>query len=114
LTTTNWSTQLQFFLKDSSVLLLKGKADIDAAAARAKTENTKGWVVSVVGFADSSGNTPYNKKKLNERRANAVIGYLVSKHNLPLQATGPTVRLSLRQAHRDERHCCGPHPKSPS
>ena len=40
-------------------------------------------MVSVVGYADSTGNTAKNKA-LSERRANAVIGYLVSKHGLPI------------------------------
>jgi OmpA-OmpF porin, OOP family len=72
------------FATGSSVLGPKGKAEIDKAAAWVKTQNTKGWVVAVVGFADTTGNTAANRK-LSERRANAVIGYLVTKHNLPLQ-----------------------------
>jgi len=72
------------FATGSSVLGPKGKAEIDRAAAWVKTQNTKGWVVAVVGFADTTGNTAANRK-LSERRANAVIGYLVTKHNLPLQ-----------------------------
>ena len=62
----------------------KGRAEIDTAASWVKSQNTKGWVVAVVGFADTTGNTEANRK-LSERRANAVIGYLVTKHNLPLQ-----------------------------
>ncbi len=61
----------------------KGKSIIDEAAAWVKTQDTKGWMVAVVGFADSTGNTAKNKT-LSEKRANSVIGYLVSKHNLPL------------------------------
>ena len=72
------------FATGSSVLGPKGKAEIDKEAAWVKNQNTKGWVVAVVGFADKSGNTEANRK-LSERRANAVIGYLVTKHNLPLQ-----------------------------
>jgi len=72
------------FATGSSVLGPKGKATIDEAAAWVKTQDTRGWVVAVVGFADTSGNTEANRK-LSERRANAVIGYLVTKHNLPLQ-----------------------------
>jgi OOP family OmpA-OmpF porin len=73
-----------YFKPGSAVLLLTAKQAIDGGAAWVKTQNTKGWVVEVVGFADSSGNTAYNRS-LSERRANAVIGYMVSKHNLPLQ-----------------------------
>jgi outer membrane protein OmpA-like peptidoglycan-associated protein len=72
------------FRPGSAILLQKAKANIDAGAAWVKTQNTKGWVVAVVGFADSMGNTARNRS-LSERRANAVIGYLVMKHNLPLQ-----------------------------
>jgi outer membrane protein OmpA-like peptidoglycan-associated protein len=72
------------FRPGSAVLLRKAKADIDAGAAWVKTQNTKGWVVAVVGFADTQGNTARNRS-LSERRANAVIGYMVMKHNLPLQ-----------------------------
>jgi len=72
------------FATGSSALGPKGRAEIDSAAAWVKTQNTKGWVVAVVGFADTTGNTEANRK-LSERRSNAVIGYLVTKHNLPLQ-----------------------------
>jgi outer membrane protein OmpA-like peptidoglycan-associated protein len=72
------------FATGSSVLGPRGRAQIDSGAAWVKTQNTKGWVVAVVGFADSTGNTAANRR-LSERRANAVIGYLVTKHNLPLQ-----------------------------
>ena len=72
------------FATGSSVLGPKGKATIDEAAAWVKTQNTKGWVVAVVGFADTTGKTAANRT-LSEKRANAVIGYLVTKHNLPLQ-----------------------------
>lgn len=61
----------------------KGRAIIDEAAAWAATQDRKGWMVAVVGFADSTGKTAANKT-LSERRANAVIGYLVSKHNMQL------------------------------
>ncbi len=73
-----------YFRPGSSVLLARGKADIDAGAAWVRSQDTRGWMVAVVGFADSSGNTARNRA-LSERRANAVIGYLVMKHNLPLQ-----------------------------
>lgn len=61
----------------------KGRAIIDEAAAWAATQNRKGWMVAVIGFADSTGKTAANKT-LSERRANAVIGYLVSKHGMQL------------------------------
>lgn len=61
----------------------KGRGIIDEAAAWAATQDRKGWMVAVIGFADSTGKTAANKT-LSERRANAVIGYLVSKHGLQL------------------------------
>jgi outer membrane protein OmpA-like peptidoglycan-associated protein len=77
-------TYTVLFRPGSSVLTAAGKADIDAGAAWVRTQNTNGWVVAVVGFADSTGNTARNRA-LSERRANAVIDYLVTRHNLPLQ-----------------------------
>ena len=47
-------------------------------------ENLKGWVLEVVGYADSRGNTACNRS-LSDRRADAVINYLVTKFNLPLR-----------------------------
>jgi OmpA-OmpF porin, OOP family len=76
------------FKVNSSVLDAKAKATIDEAAAWAKTEkekgNANGWLVEVVGFADTSGKTAKNRA-LSERRANAVIQYLVLKHGLDLR-----------------------------
>ena len=71
------------FATGSSTLGPKGKAIIDEAQAWVKTQDTKGWMISIIGFADSTGNTAKNKT-LSERRANAVIGYLVTKFNMPL------------------------------
>lgn len=71
------------FATGSSTLGPKGRGIIDEAAAWAKTQDRNGWMVAVVGFADSTGKTAANKT-LSEKRANAVIGYLVTKHNMPL------------------------------
>jgi len=71
------------FATGSATIGPKGQAIINEAAAWVKEQNTKGWMVAVVGFADSTGNNTANKK-LSERRSNSVIGYLVGKHNLPL------------------------------
>jgi OmpA-OmpF porin, OOP family len=76
------------FKANSSVLDATAKASIDEAAAWAKGEkakgNANGWLVEVVGFADTSGKTAKNRA-LSERRANAVIQYLVLKHGLDLR-----------------------------
>ena len=76
------------FKVNSSVLDAEARKTIDDAAAWAKEEkakgNANGWLVEVVGFADTSGKTAKNKA-LSERRANAVIQYLVLKHGLDLR-----------------------------
>jgi outer membrane protein OmpA-like peptidoglycan-associated protein len=71
------------FATNSAKLGPKAKATIDQAAAWVKTQNTKGWVMAVVGYADSTGSTQRNID-LSERRANAVIYYIVSKYKMPL------------------------------
>ena len=72
------------FVTNSSTLGPKARQTIDDAAAWVKTQNTKGWVVAVIGYADSTGNTARNRA-LSEKRANSVIYYLVTKHKLPPQ-----------------------------
>jgi outer membrane protein OmpA-like peptidoglycan-associated protein len=71
------------FRTGSSALSPKGKATIDEAAAWVKTQNTKGWVMAVIGYADTTGSSQRNID-LSERRANAVIYYIVSKYKMPL------------------------------
>jgi outer membrane protein OmpA-like peptidoglycan-associated protein len=73
-----------YFNTGSATLGPKAKAVIDDAAAWVKTQNTKGWVVAVIGYADSTGDTERNRD-LSERRADSVIYYLVTKYKLPQQ-----------------------------
>jgi outer membrane protein OmpA-like peptidoglycan-associated protein len=49
-----------------------------------KTQNTNGWVVAVIGYADTQGNSERNRA-LSERRANNVIYYLVTTKGLKPQ-----------------------------
>jgi outer membrane protein OmpA-like peptidoglycan-associated protein len=73
-----------YFTTNSAILGAKGKGTIDEAAAWVKAQpDKKGWVVAVVGYADSTGNSAHNRD-LSERRANSVIYYMVTKHGLPL------------------------------
>jgi OOP family OmpA-OmpF porin len=72
-----------YFKTGSAVLGPKAKAEIDNAAAWVKSQNTKGWVMAVIGYADTTGNSQRNID-LSERRANAVIYYIVSKYKMPL------------------------------
>jgi OmpA-OmpF porin, OOP family len=71
------------FATGSATLGPKAKAEIDNAAAWVKTQDTKGWVMAVIGFADSTGSSQRNID-LSERRANAVIYYIISKYKMPL------------------------------
>ena len=76
------------FKVNSSILDAEARKTIDEAAAWAKEEKSKGnangWLVQVTGFADTTGNTARNRA-LSERRANAVIQYLVLKHGMDLR-----------------------------
>jgi outer membrane protein OmpA-like peptidoglycan-associated protein len=71
------------FATGSAKLTPKAKATIDEAAAWVKTQDTKGWVMAVIGYADTTGNSQRNID-LSERRANSVIYYIVSKYKMPL------------------------------
>jgi outer membrane protein OmpA-like peptidoglycan-associated protein len=72
-----------YFPTGSATLNAKAKAEIDNAAAWVKTQDTKGWVMAVIGYADTTGNSQRNID-LSERRANSVIYYIVSKYKMPL------------------------------
>ena len=72
------------FRSGSAVLSNAAKEQIDVAAAQVQSKNLKGWLIEVVGYADSTGNSTQNQS-LSERRAQAVINYLVTKYNLPLR-----------------------------
>ena len=69
------------FKNGSARLSPQAKAEIDAVA-NTVSENLNGWIVAVKGYADSTGRTAGNRS-LSERRAKAVIDYLVTKHGLP-------------------------------
>src|SRR5258707_11119665 len=70
------------FRTGSAVLNAEGKAKLDAIATKAL--NAKGYVLEVTGFADSTGGTERNRA-LSQRRADAVIRYLVEQHQIPLR-----------------------------
>ena len=70
------------FKTASAVLTPEAQAEIDQAAAWTTNATTKGWIVEVIGFADSRGTDDYNLN-LSTRRANSVISYLVTKQNIP-------------------------------
>jgi outer membrane protein OmpA-like peptidoglycan-associated protein len=72
-----------YFTTGSATLGPKAKATIDEAAAWVKTQDRRGWVMAVIGYADSTGTSQRNIS-LSERRANAVIYYIVTKYKMPL------------------------------
>ena len=72
------------FKPGSAVLSRAAKAKLDEAAQTIQNENSKGWLLAIVGYADSIGNTSRNRS-LSQRRANAVINYLVTEHDLPMR-----------------------------
>ena len=49
----------------------------------AEKGNLKRFVMAVEGFTDKTGSADYNNA-LSQRRANAVVNYLVTKHDVPL------------------------------
>jgi len=71
------------FKTGSSRLSRTAKEELDVVATTVSDE-LNGWIVAVKGYADSRGRTGQNDS-LSERRAKAVIDYLVTKHGLPAQ-----------------------------
>jgi outer membrane protein OmpA-like peptidoglycan-associated protein len=66
------------FNKDN--LTKKAKEALDQLAT--DVPNTKGYIITVEGGADSTGSEDYNYS-LSQRRADAVIQYLASEKNIP-------------------------------
>jgi len=72
-------TSVQFgFNKDT--LTKEAKASLDQLATN--IPNTKGYIIALEGGTDSVGDAEYNYA-LSQRRADAVIQYLASAHNVP-------------------------------
>ncbi len=70
------------FKTGSAVLSPESKTTLDDIASKAM--NAKGYVLEVSGYADSRGSVNLNRA-LSQRRADAVIRYLVENHNIPLR-----------------------------
>jgi len=68
------------FAFDKDSLSKKAKDALDQLAT--DVPNTKGYIITVEGGADSTGDAGYNYD-LSQRRANAVIQYLASEKNIP-------------------------------
>ncbi len=65
---------------DKAVLSKKSKEALDQFAA--EVPNAKGYIVELTGGTDSVGDKQYNYM-LSQRRASAVVQYLVANHNIP-------------------------------
>jgi OOP family OmpA-OmpF porin len=70
------------FRVNSAMLSSQAKAQLDDLATKAL--NSKGYVIEVSGYADSSGSIEKNRA-LSTRRADAVVRYLAENHNIPLR-----------------------------
>jgi OOP family OmpA-OmpF porin len=62
-------------------LTKEGKEALDKLAA--EKSNLKRFVIAVEGYTDKTG-TPEFNAALSQRRASAVVNYLVTKHDIPL------------------------------
>ncbi len=70
------------FKVGSAALLPDSKTKLDDIATKAL--NAKGYVLEVSGYTDTTGSVQLNRM-LSQRRADAVIRYLVENHNIPLR-----------------------------
>ncbi len=73
-----------------NILFQVGKATLTKEAmqmlddAVGQLNNTKNFIMEVQGFTDSTGSAAMNLE-LSRKRADAVVRYLTSKHNVPLR-----------------------------
>jgi len=70
------------FRVNSAVLSPSERASLDELAGKAMT--TKGYVIEVAGYADSTGSVALNRE-LSRQRADAVVRYLQENHDIPLR-----------------------------
>lgn len=92
------STATVNFKVNSAILSPEGRASLDEVATAAMT--MKGYVIEVTGFASADGGTAKNKA-LSQRRAQAVIDYMVETHNVPLRRIGQSYGFGELQAVAD-------------
>ncbi|HXI94384.1 MAG TPA: OmpA family protein, partial [Blastocatellia bacterium] len=71
-----------YFKVNSADISAEDKRALDELAQKAMT--TKGYVIEIAGFADSTGNTARNRV-LSQQRADAVVRYLQENHDIPLR-----------------------------
>jgi OmpA-OmpF porin, OOP family len=70
------------FKSGSAILSPDSKTQLDEVATKAL--NSKGYVIEVSGFADTTGSVERNRI-LSQRRADNVIRYFVENHRIPLR-----------------------------
>jgi outer membrane protein OmpA-like peptidoglycan-associated protein len=86
------------FKVNSAVLSPEAKAKLDSIAQAAM--QLKGYTIEITGFASAEGSTSRNKV-LSQKRAEAVINYLVETHNVPLRRIGTSFGFGELQAVAD-------------
>ena len=86
------------FRVNSAVLSPEAKAKLDSIAQAAM--QLKGYTIEITGFASAEGSTQRNKV-LSQKRAEAVINYLVETHNVPLRRIGTSFGFGELQAVAD-------------
>jgi len=69
------------FAFDKFVLTASAKEDLDKLAGGLGSD--KRFVISVEGYTDATGDRSYNEA-LSRKRADAVVTYLVAKHDVPI------------------------------
>jgi outer membrane protein OmpA-like peptidoglycan-associated protein len=70
------------FRVNSAVLSPEDRAALDQLASKAMT--TKGYIIEVAGFTDSTGSVAYNRM-LSQQRADEVVRYLQEDRDIPLR-----------------------------
>ncbi|MCM3869631.1 MAG: OmpA family protein [Pyrinomonadaceae bacterium] len=97
------------FKVNSAVLTDDAKTKLDEVATKAL--NSKGYVIEIAGFTDSTGGVQKNRL-LSQRRADSVIRYLVENHSIPLRRiitpygygkTNPVADNSTREGREQNR-----------
>lgn len=68
-----------YFGTSKDTLTSEDKAQLDAFAAKI---GQSGYILEVTGGTDATGSAEANYQ-LSQRRANAVVAYLVARHNIP-------------------------------
>lgn len=71
-----------YFKVNSSVISPEDQKSLDEIAGKAAA--TKGYVIEIAGFADSTGDVARNRV-LSQQRADAVVRYLQENHEIPLR-----------------------------